>query len=216
MHARPGQLSEDRRVGERVAVDLPGSDPGTVPGGGLGVRRSEPVVAGPTWSVPAKATPGRRPTAGAAAARGAALILSWAPCGLVSGSSGLAEQDLQHPGGDPGEDVAAGRCARVRRRASDSAPSSSARIPLTPARVTISAPASTAARPSAPLTAPMPPTGTRPPPMPPDQVVEERPVLAQRLGRASEAKLPTRASAATMPRTVSSVKRPSGSRRAGW
>ncbi len=93
--------------------------------------------------------------------------MSWAPAGLVLRSSSSPSRIFSTHGATP-ESTRRAVTLRVVMPSCQptSAPSGLVRIELTPAPVTISAPAEVALRARASVTAPMPPTGTRHSPVP--------------------------------------------------
>ncbi len=123
--------------------------------------------ADPTCSVPAKATLGSMPDLSRGSRSSSRLILSWAPSGFVSGSSGSPSRMCSTHGATfASTNLASTVAGPPAVSKSISLRSSPARIAETPAPTRISAPADAAARASASLSAPMPPRGTSCSPVP--------------------------------------------------
>ena len=130
--ARPGCAARGRSACAGPSPDEPSTEgsvregqssrPGTqrrhLAGRGLGVRLLElGVVAGRRAACRRRRPPGRRPTAAAAAGRASRSIFSWAPWGLVSGSSGSPSRIWSTQGAtfgehEPGADGVRAACRR--------------------------------------------------------------------------------------------------------
>ena len=166
LRARGPQLGpEDRRVGQRVAVDLARRQRRDAPGGRPARRRPASCARRSlTWNVPANASRGSTCASRSRGSRASSMLtLSWAPSGGGSGGR-LAEQAREHGAARRWRARARRRGARrpsqrtsARRVGRSRSPRRRARARRRPSR---------AARPSASVSAPMPPTGTSQSPVP--------------------------------------------------
>ncbi len=100
-------VAEDRRVGERVAVDLARAGSGRAPALARACAAASWLAASLTWKVPANASRGSTAPSRRRGSRASSMLsLSCAPSGARLGRR-LAEQPREHRRRDVGEDVAA-------------------------------------------------------------------------------------------------------------